>query len=152
MFQKEPKIIQPVIILIPKGAIDNKYTDGVFKIINDFIPLLLERNRNRIRLEVLGYNNDHRELFDIPEVRVYFKELIERIPEFFYWIDIKSYMFIFMGLMIYRPCRINGQVGLEPQDLQAYLLKGFIGLNIFCEKHGLSPEPTNDLIKYTLYT
>lgn len=144
----------PVTIQVPRQAIDNQFAGSVTSIIFGFIPALLQRNRNRVQIEVLGYDTDPRELFDIPEIRSWFQKLTKEIPEFFYWIDVTSYMFIFMALMLSQPVReerfSKKLVGVDPKDMQIYLHNGFLGLNNFCDKHGLSPEPTTHLINDVL--
>lgn len=121
-------------------------TTIVCNTLDSFIPKLLERNRNRIRMEVIGYDQDDRELYVIKEVRMYFQKLFDEVDGAFYWIDPTSYMMIFWGLMLLPPYRINGQVGLTPEDMQKYLTWGFIKLNQFCEENSISPEPTNKKI------
>ena len=89
------------------------------EIINSFIPSLLERNRNRVQLEVLGYGDDPRELFDIAEVPAYFRDLREIFPGMFYWLDTYAdgFTFILMGLLLYTPIRVgNGQVTISSSD------------------------------------
>jgi len=140
----------PVTIQVPREAIENLCTDSVRNLIASFVPALLERNRNRVQIEILGCDGDSRELFDIPDVRAWFQKLIEEMPEIFFWIDISSYMFLFLGLMLFTPLRHKGLVGLSPEDVQAYLVKMFPGLNAFCAKYDLSPEPTNQLVKNAL--
>lgn len=116
----------PVTIQVSRQEIDRCETSGVSIILESFVPHLLERNRNRVQIKVLGFGNDKRELFDIPEVRKYFRKL-----------------FLFLGLMLFEPYRVSGQVGLTPQDMQSYLVAGFSGLNEFCRVSGASPEKTN---------
>jgi hypothetical protein len=133
----------PVTIQVSRQEIDRCNTSGVSIILESFVPYLLERNRNRVQIKVCGFGNDKRELFDIPEVRKYFRKLFDDNPGLFYWIDINSYMFVFLSLMLFEPYRVNAQVTLTPQDLQSYLVAGFLGLNEFCRVSGASPEKTN---------
>ena len=137
---------QPVIIQVSLTEVQAADTSRATSILQSFVPVLLERNRNRVRLEVLGYDNDPRELFDIPEVRKYFQNLFVENPSLFYWIDVDSYMLLFLGLMLFEPYRIEGQVGLRPEDMQSYVSGGFSGLNKFCESMGVSADATNDAI------
>ena len=141
---------QPVIIQVSLTEVQAADTSLSTSTLKSFVPDLLERNRNRVRFEVLGYDDDPRELFDIPEVRKYFQNLIDENPGLFYWIDIDSHMLIFLGMMLFEPYRIEGQVGLCPKDMQSYLLRGFSGLNAFCDSVGVSADATNDAINSTL--
>lgn len=96
---------------------------------------------------MIGYGDDPRELYDIAEVRLYFQKLFDVVHRAFYWIDIKRYMFILWGLMLFHPIRINGNVTLSDNDLQLYLKYGLMKLNYFCEINNVSPHPTNALIQ-----
>ena len=122
----------------------------VAEIINSFIPALLERNRNRVQLEVLGYGDDPRELYDIPEVRAYFTALRDIFPGMFHWLDTDANGFTFglMALMLYTSIRAGGsKVMIGPQDLQDYLMNGFTELNDFCKHYKISADATNRSIK-----
>ena len=138
--------LNPVVIQISKADIIAQNVDRVTDILNSFIPGLAERNRNRVRIEVLGYGDDKRELFDIPEVRLYFQKLFDAVNGAFYWLDSSSYMLIFWGLMLLTPVRSDGKVGLLPEDMQKYLMWGYIKLNAFCKENSLSPEPSTAAI------
>ena len=66
---------QPVTIQVSKREIHSYDVSRVSDILASFVPVLLERNRNRIQIEVMEFNEDPRELYDIPEVRNYFQIL-----------------------------------------------------------------------------
>ena len=138
---------EPIVIQVSKEMVINLDTSYVCNILNSFIPTLLDRNRNRVIIEVLGYGSTKQELFDIPEVRLYFQKLFDDVDGAFYWLDPNSYMFIFWGLMLFSPYRVNGQVGLTPDDMQKYLTWGFIKLNHFCKINNISSEPSTNEIR-----
>jgi len=125
-------------VTIPREAVESRNPFPVGDILESWIPELCERNRNRVQFQILGYDEDSRELYDIPEVREYYRELYNRHPGLFYWIDTRSYMLVFLGLMFYPPVRRDGKVSLFGDDLLAYLRLGFYGLKIFC-----APQPSD---------
>jgi hypothetical protein len=102
--------------------------------------------RNSISFITHGYDDDPRELYDIPEVRGWFQKLFAAHPGLFYWLDMDGTMFVLIGLLLFTPTRVAGNVALRNEDLQQYMVAGFAGLNQFCKKHGLSAEPTNRLV------
>lgn len=138
--------MKPVVIQIPREAVENGYVDGLIQILNGFVPALIDRNRNRLQFEILGYNSDKRELYEIPEVRAWFRKLWDEYTGIFFWLDFRSYMFQLFGLMLCKPVRGNGGSSISTGELQALLYDGFAGLNIFCERHGIDPNPTNILV------
>ena len=102
--------LPPVIVTIPREAVESRNPFPVVDVLESWIPELCERNRNRVQFQILGYDEDSRELYDIPEVREYYRELYNRHPGLFYWIDTRSYMLVFLGLMFYPPVRRDGNV------------------------------------------
>lgn len=49
--------------------------------------------KNIMAICFMGYDNDPREVYDIPAVQKYLRKLLENVPELFYFIDIPSYTF-----------------------------------------------------------
>src|ERR1700738_2408413 len=78
--------LPPVIVTIPREAVESRDPFPVVDVLESWIPELCERNRNRVQFQILGYDEDSRELYDIPEVREYYRELYNRHPGLFYWI------------------------------------------------------------------
>jgi hypothetical protein len=136
-----------VAIEVPREAVESKAVRQAADSLRGFVPDLLEQNRNRVEIVIRGYDDDLRELYDISAVRLYFQLLFEEVPELFYWIDVNSPMFLFLGAMLYTPLKEpDGSFGLSQYDMQAYLVRGFSGLIRFCREQGISPEPTNNLV------
>ena len=140
------KIHAPVVIQISKEEILSCNISRVVGILDSFVPQLSELNRNRVDLQVLGYNSKPRELYDIPEVRAYFAKLCNEYDGLFYWANLDSYTFILLGLLLFEPLRISGHVTIARDDLQKYLYTGFMKLNQYCAANSLSPEPTSKTI------
>ena len=49
--------------------------------------------KNIMAICFMGYDNDPREVYDIPAVHEYLSKLLKDVPELFYYIDIPSYTF-----------------------------------------------------------
>jgi hypothetical protein len=141
--------VSPVIIQVSHVEVTQCDPSRIARILEDFVPHLLDRNRNRVQIEVMGY--DQRELFDIPEVRKYFTALFELHAGLFYWIDVSSSILVFLGLMLFEPNRVAGRVGLLPRDMQVYHARGFAGLNSFCAVTGASANAANADINAQLH-
>ena len=62
----------PVTIQISKKAILACNVRQVREILDSFVSDLIERNRNRVEIEIIGYGEDSRELYLINEVRRWF--------------------------------------------------------------------------------
>ena len=139
--------LQPVIIQIPRPAIENCYCLGVMEILDSFIPHLIDHNRNRMEFEVLGYEEDPREIYEIPEVRQFFQRFFQIYPGLFFWLNTRSHMMLLMAIYVFKPIRVDNNTTISNTDFQKFLKEGFIGLNLFSKKYGLDPDPTNKAIK-----
>jgi len=137
---------QPVVISISREEVELCDPSNVVAIVSSWIPLLLERNRNRVQLEVRGYSDDPRELYDIPEVRRFCAALVDVFPGMFYWLDTESHMFALIMLLLYHPIRVEGGVTVATADLQEFFLRGHTELNAFCEYQRISPDASNQAI------
>lgn len=144
------KVIPPVRIQISHKDIDNCDPKRVVDIFKSFIPDLCYENRNRVQLELVGYEDEEREFHDIPEIRDYFQALHKKLPGMFYWLDTEGYTFYFMALMLYKPIEVNNYATVSPEDLQEYLLNGFYELNNFCRHYNLDQAPCIESIKQRL--
>jgi hypothetical protein len=52
-----------------------------------------------------------------------------------------------MAIYVFKPIRVDNNTTISNTDFQKFLKEGFIGLNLFCKKYGLDPDPTNKAIK-----
>jgi hypothetical protein len=135
-----------VLIQASRREVEELDTGRLVGILDSFAPDLMERSRNRVQLEVSGYLEDKRELFDGPEVRAFLAKLFDDRGSLLYWIDFDTKMLMLLGLMLYPPVRVEGQVTLQPFHLQAFLQRAFGKLNCFCERWQTSAEPSTHLV------
>lgn len=60
--------------------------------------------KHKIELSFMGYDNDSKELDQIPEICSYLGALFKTVPELFYFINIKSYTFsLLMDIIFTNP-------------------------------------------------
>jgi hypothetical protein len=139
-----------VIIRVSKDEVERCDPSRIADIFREHDSNLLQNQRNKVQIDITGYNEDPRNMWEIPEAGNFYQALFNEIPELFYWIDINSYMFFLLGIMVYPPLRAEGGVTLSSEDLQAYLVRGIEGLNRFCKQRNLSTEPTDQAINEKL--
>jgi hypothetical protein len=91
-------------------------------------------------LVVDGYNDEQRELIDIPEVRAFLKLLNERWPYWGYFFNQVDDSIKLLGCCV---CGTNfpgaGAIEIDGTKLVEFLRQGFGGLNLIFEKFGF-PE------------
>ena len=137
----------PVTILVSKDEIVSENASGVRGILDSFVPILIDRNRNRVTIMINGYDTDSRELFLINEVRKWFHHLFDVVPELFFWLDMRLPWLTFYATMFGTPVRVQGGTTISSEDLQRFLVWGYQNLNVFCSTHGISPDLSNEHIR-----
>lgn len=50
-----------------------------------------KKGKNSLLLSYMGYDNDPREVFMIPEIITYFRKVFSKYPEVFYFLEIEGY-------------------------------------------------------------
>jgi hypothetical protein len=133
----------PVTILINRVEVLAQDASRVRRVLDSFVPLLLEKNRNAVEVLVTDYNDDKRELYQIPEVRTWFHRLFDITPDLFYWMNMSHNRLLLHALMMHSPIRVQGGATIRPEDMQKFLMWGFFRLNVFCSTHHLDPTPSN---------
>ncbi|MBS0657746.1 MAG: hypothetical protein JSR82_05795 [Verrucomicrobia bacterium] len=128
--------------MVSKEEISRNDVSGVCRILNGFVPHLLERNRNRVFIRIDGFRDDvdRHELFEFVEVRAWYHLLFETVPGFFYWMDLRRPWFNFYARMFVAPIHATEATTVSGADLQRFLLWGYKNLNEFCDAHGVRPD------------
>lgn len=111
-----------VTIQVSKDEIINEDVSRVRGILDSFVPLLFDRNRNRVTIEISGYGADSRELCVINEVRRWFQHLFEVVPELFFWMDMRDPWFTHYAIMFGTPIRVQGGTTISNEDVEEFLL------------------------------
>ena len=73
--------------------------------------------KNIMAICFMGYDNDPREVYDIPAVQKYLTKLLENVPELLYYIDIPSYTFAILVNSIFTS---QGQAGKAEKAMLDY--------------------------------
>lgn len=138
-----------ILIIIEKIDIENLNVEGFINLFNwfesniNFITLM----RNKVNFLVKGYDDDSREIYQIPEVRDWIKILFPEINSWGYFLNMEETL---NGLSTLQYClgkietfkERNNKPGLilEPDSLEELVNALFLGLNTFCEKHNINEK------------
>lgn len=135
-------VTDPVILLISRRQVEEQDLDSALDSLKVFTASREDAwlYRGQMSLVVDGYNEDSRELTDIPEVRSLLKRLVS---EWSYWgffmnqVDdsIKILGSCYCGVEFFG----RGAVMIDPSLLPDFLNKAFAGMNELFDKHGF-PE------------
>jgi len=137
-----PGISEPVVLMISRREVEAADLASVVSRLKIFLATREDawRYRGQMTLVVDGYNNDPRELVDIPEVRALLRGLEAEWP---YW----AYFFnqvddsIKLLLSCVAGCRFlgRGAVEMDADLVASALARGFGGMNIVFDRFGF-PE------------
>lgn len=142
-FDLRPGITEPVVLMISRRQVEEADFASVLVNLKPFTATREDAwlYRGQMVLSVDGYNEDPRELVDIPQVREFLGVLERQWPYwafFFNQVDdsIKLLASCVCG------CRFPGQgaVEIDPDKLGAFLRRGFDGMNALFDKHDFSEK------------
>lgn len=101
---------------------------------------IAEKLQGQVELSVHGYDSDPRELYEIAEVRTFFRQLDDAFPFWFYFLS--TYGESFLLVLAFCLCRVTkmgpGLAMIDPGDLQEFLEVHYGAMNHVCDKLGIS--------------
>ena len=105
----------------------------------------LEAMMNSVALMIDGYNHDPREIYAIPEVRKFYKQLWEVWPYWLYFCNLDSENLMMMVMCCIESLdalKVKGQsqvkVSISPLEVVRFISGGFVPMNEMCERAGMS--------------
>lgn len=104
---------------------------------------LIKHCRGKVDVSIHGYDNDPRELFEIPEVMEYVREIFIKIDSWTYFLamDEKAHFLKVLFIAHAKFKRLEpGKLEYEKAHSADFISNLFDGLNKFCDKHNISYE------------
>lgn len=132
-------VTEPVVLVISRRQVE---TGDIASVLTELKPFLATREdawlyRGQMALVVDGYNEDHRELIDIPEVRAFLRALDRDWPYWaFFFNQVDDTLIIFLSCLCGAGYPGGGAVEMDLGKLQEALERGFLGMNAVFEKFG----------------
>lgn len=100
----------------------------------------------RVEIGVVGYEDDPRELWEIPEVNQYIRILDDYFPYWFYFLTKFGSGLKFIAFCLIKTQKISPtQVLLDPESLEHFYDKHFEAMNQLGEKIGMSEQENIEL-------
>ncbi|HAL37829.1 MAG TPA: hypothetical protein DCP03_06795 [Polaromonas sp.] len=137
-----PGITEPVIIMISRRQVES---NDMASVVNELKILLASREdcwlyRGQVSLVVDGYEDDPRELVDIPEVRAFLRDFTVQWPYWAFFFNQVDDSIILLGSCVCgKSYPGGGTVEMDVDKIKQFLLDGFEGMNALFDKHGF-PE------------
>jgi hypothetical protein len=114
----------------------------------------LEGMMNSVALMIDGYNHDPREIYAIPEVRAFYKQLWEIWPYWLYFCNLDTenlMMMVMCCLESLDALKVKGQsqvkVSISPLEVVRFISGGFVPMNEMCERAGMCERQIFDRTK-----
>lgn len=105
----------------------------------------LETMMNSLARMIEGYDHDPREIYAIPEVRSFYKQLWQRWPYWLYFCNLDTenlMMMVMCCLDSLDALKVQGQpqvqVQINPMEVVQFISGGFVPMNEMCERAGMS--------------
>jgi hypothetical protein len=140
-------------IIISKEEIENNDLSQTLKQLNYLIKDkgTLERFHQRLDIGVSGYDNDKRELFEVPEVRKYLQDLDSKFPYWFYFLNNLHRSSLHLITFSCIDSKIeNGRLHYDTASLQNFLNTHFAYMNQICDFVGMANEDNELLTELVL--
>ncbi|CAE1140321.1 hypothetical protein [Xanthomonas euroxanthea] len=126
---------------IDRTDIENKDISNALAFLNDLVSSreVCMGMKERIEISIHGYDDDAREIYEIPEVVTFLKALDEEWP---YWMLFQHPNFRWLQILavcLSEPKNNKaGKVEFNPELISKCMHKWFISLNEICHKHAIS--------------
>ncbi len=141
-FDLRPGVTEPVVLMFSRREVESGDPSASVARLDALFDSreAVWRYRGQVALVVAGYDDDPRELIDIPEVRAFLTRFNAQWPYWaFYFNQVDDSIKILLSCLCARRYLGRGQVEIEPEKLRRFLLKGFAAMNSIFDKHGF-PE------------
>jgi len=112
------------------------------------VPEVARRVQEQLFFGIRGYEDDPKDLWEFPEVRMWMQDLNAEFPYWFYFMDLgprSTLSFVAFSLCRYE--KVPGGKVIPLAELQHFLHSGFIAMNLLCKQIGENPEWINQRSK-----
>ena len=139
-------------VAVSRSDVENGDTSATLGTLSGLLDTdaTVRRFRGRVNVSFDGFNDDPREIYEIPEIRRFCAELDARFP---YWLYFLSTEDSSLKMMTFCLCRVEkqgpGLVMLNNTDLGQFLYSHFAAMNELFRRHSLD-DATNRVISDTV--
>ena len=143
-----PAVMEPIYLVFSREQIELQDISEPLQVLRQLAgnPETAVASCGQISLVIDGYNNDPRELFEIPEVRRYIKALDEMWPYWFFFLSQAD-----DSIKIVESCLcdsievVPGVTSVDTEQLNTCLIRHFSAMNHYCESINLPDSKIEEL-------
>jgi hypothetical protein len=147
--------VDSIVLVVSRDEVQELDLTGCLGVLDSLIESRERamRFRDQVVFGVDGYNDDPRELFEIPEVRTFVRELDARWPYWFFFLSKTTDALKMIMLSLSRYQRVGGGLArYDPKDFELFLVSHFVALNRIFDRFDfdqvLNEEMSEALINY----
>lgn len=131
-----------VALNIPRRDVEDQDTATTILVLKGFLSTQqrLMNGRQRLVLGFDGYDDDPRDVYDIPAVREFVQAVDRAFPYLFYFADPDYPTLRVLALCLCRVAKSNGMSAPELDDFRAFLEGHILALNRLCDDFGLGDD------------
>ena len=127
-----PGVTEPVVLMFSRREVESGDPSASVARLQALFdtPEAIWRYRGQVALAVDGYNDDPRELIDIPDVRAFLVKFNSQWPYWaFFFNQVDDSIKILLSCLCASRYLGRGRVEIDPEKLQRFLLAGFAAMN-----------------------
>jgi hypothetical protein len=109
--------------------------------------------QGQVEMSFDGYNEDPREIYEVPEIREFLRALDSQFPYWFYFLSTESDTLRMVTFCLCSTRQLGpGLVHVQPGELQTFILSHFTAMNSlfnrFCLDERINEEVTQCVLEY----
>lgn len=152
-FDLRPGVTEPVILMVSRRQVEADDLDSVLASVKPFQATREDAKlyRGQMTLVVDGYNDDPRELVDVPEVRAFLRRLASAWPHWAYFLNqVDDSLKLMVSCAAGSGFPGRGAVVLDPDRLGVVLNRAFAGMNELFDRYDF-PESELDALTHGVF-
>lgn len=143
-----PGVHDPVVLMISRCQVEEAHLESVIQGLRPFTATREDAwlYRCQMTLVITGYDDDPREIIDIPEARLFLKHLARDWPYWaFFFNHVDGSLVLLLSCAAGKRFPGRGAVEIDIETLKKVLLHGFAGTNELFDRFGFD-EKENEAI------
>ena len=140
------------VLLVVQAARHDIVAENVMPALEQLLPLLLpdaiHRFADKVDFRICGYDDEKRNLFEIPEIRRWMWKLDAAFPFWLYFLVPEKSAMNFVVFSLLDPVKTaDGRFRLRPDDLASFLTRRFHAVNFLEGAGWITPEENRDVTR-----
>lgn len=145
---------QKIAYVLDKQIIQSGFTNSVLSALKvmALTPEITRQHANVVHLTFEGYDEDPREVYEIPEIRSFVYKLHEQFPYWFHFLNkvdtsLLIVFFCLMDVTVDRKETGSVQIRLPDGGLSMVINDLFVAMNSLYDRHGLTSEENSRMTR-----